>query len=175
MPNNGLPSINALLVQPNGLVLVAGTAPNFLVRLRPDGSSDPTFTNPGIDNVINSMAITPTGQIVAGGYFLNAGGQRRMGLVRLTAGNVLHVAANQFLELATAAYPNPARAELHLALDMAARPTRAVLLDAVGRVVLQQSVAQPNPVLSTIALVPGCYVLRVDYATGPVTRRIVIE
>ena len=49
------------------------------------------------------------------------------------------------------------------------------LLDALGRVALSQVVAGPEPTLSTAGLPAGVYVLRVEYAAGTVTRRIVLE
>ena len=50
------------------------------------------------------------------------------------------------------------------------------LLDALGRVVLTQAVAQPALTLDVAALPPGTYLLRVAYASGPpATRRVVLE
>ena len=54
-------------------------------------------------------------------------------------------------------------------------PRRVQLLDALGRVVLSQPTAGPDLTLDVAALPAGAYVLRVDYAAGPVARRVVLE
>lgn len=173
LPPNA-PYILKLQVQPNGYSLISGGLPAYFTRLLPDGSVDASFTSPVFDNVVNDISIATNGQLVLGGTFLTVGGQRRVGLVRLNAANVLTVQAQQ-KNLSAVAYPNPAHAQLHLALEASARPQRVSLLDEVGRTVLSKTVIQPNVELNTAGLAPGCYVLRVEYATGPVTHRIVIE
>jgi hypothetical protein len=70
----------------------------------------------------------------------------------------------------------PAHNQLHLKLDAAARPQSVTLTDVTGRVVLHQLInAQTAPTLNTSALAVGTYLLRVDYASGSVTRRIAVK
>jgi hypothetical protein len=40
---------------------------------------------------------------------------------------------------------------------------------------VNQPVTQPELTLNTASLARGLYVLRVDYANGPATRRVVLE
>jgi uncharacterized delta-60 repeat protein len=165
--------IYGIATQPNGRLLLSGY-PNFFIRLLPDGSLDTSFTSPGLNNRVADFAITPTGQILAGGYFSTVGGQRRMGLVRLNAANVLRVADKQ-VAASTEVWPNPSHGKLQLALQQSAHPQRVSLFNALGAQVLTQPVALAELTLNTAALAPGVYVLRVDYAAGFVTRRVVLE
>ncbi len=54
-----------------------------LVRLRPDGSPDPTFS-PEFNGTVNALAIQPDGKIVAVGSFSAVNGELRRNIVRLT-------------------------------------------------------------------------------------------
>ena len=78
-PNaNGL--VRSIVVQPDGRILIGGDfttlAPNggasvvrnYLARLNPDGTVDPTF-NPNPNSSIEAMALQPDGKIVLGGDF----------------------------------------------------------------------------------------------------------
>jgi uncharacterized delta-60 repeat protein len=76
----GLQLVDALLVQPDGKILVGGNflfyngddaAPDNLLRLNADGSRDTTF-NPGgagTNNGVLSLALQPDGKIIVGGTF----------------------------------------------------------------------------------------------------------
>lgn len=86
---------NAILVQPDGKVLVAGQGGNpngnfVLLRVLPDGTPDPTFGTDGLTNnsfSINNfsgayaLALQPDGRIVAGGY-AKAGISHNLAIVR---------------------------------------------------------------------------------------------
>ena len=183
--------VNKLLLQPNGRLLLGGKALLPLVptavqsptgmagscRVLASGAVDTAYDparGPGA-NVLD-MLLEPDGAIVAAGTFTEVGtpGQVYHGLVRLRDTNVLAVATAQ-AGPATAAWPVPAHGQLHLALDAEAHPRQIQLLDALGRTVLTQAVATPNCLVNTAALPAGVYLLRVDYATGPVSRRVVLE
>ena len=79
--------VQAVLVQPDGKVLVGGlfttyngnaNAPDYLVRLLPDGTLDPTF-NPGgtgasggggpVSGGVYALALQPDGKVLVGGRF----------------------------------------------------------------------------------------------------------
>ena len=71
----------AVVIQPDGKIVVAGTAGEdmALVRYLPDGKPDPDFgqggttiTSLGSESVANGVALTPGGQIVTAGYTLGA-------------------------------------------------------------------------------------------------------
>ncbi|MCI1188603.1 T9SS type A sorting domain-containing protein [Hymenobacter sp. DH14] len=187
----GLPvsRVSKLLVQANGRVLVGGyfvqpTTPPAgqmpyeagLGRLLATGAFDSSFDpTRGPQMVVADMLVQPDGAIVAVGAFTAAGGQAYHGLVRLRDANVLAVAGPQPLLARTEAWPVPARGQLHLALAAEAHPRQVQLLDALGRSVLTQLLTTAECTVNTAALPAGVYLLRVDYATGPVSRRVVLE
>ena len=85
----------AILVQPDGRIVVAGTATNatedfVLVRYRDDGSLDPTFgiggvvtTDLGADDDVTALGILPDGRLVAAGTSGTDSGDRlALALVR---------------------------------------------------------------------------------------------
>ena len=167
----------------NGRILLAGSyinvgagTPAGLVRLNPDCSYDASFTPtfPG-STYLTALALQPNEGILVAGNFTQVSGTPRAFLARLTAPNVLGVSARQ-AEPATEAWPVPAHGQLHLQLDAAARPQNVLLADALGRPVLHQSAAARQTLtLNTAALPAGVYLLRVEYASGTVTRRVVLE
>ncbi len=83
--------IEAVLLQPDGKILVAGRFMNFdnipfahLVRLNADGSIDPTFVNRnGFDKNVYAMALQSDQKIIVGGSFLNFNGVAQKRLLRL--------------------------------------------------------------------------------------------
>jgi len=84
-------SVNSLVVQANGKVLiggyfttVGGAARQFLARLNADGSLNTGF-NPSVDNSVSSLAVQADGKVLIGGYFGTVGGVARNGIARLNA------------------------------------------------------------------------------------------
>jgi uncharacterized delta-60 repeat protein len=78
-PNaNGL--VRTAVVQPDGKILIGGDfttlAPNgrlpvtrnYIARLNPDGTVDPTF-NPSANGIVQAIALQPDGKIIVGGDF----------------------------------------------------------------------------------------------------------
>jgi uncharacterized delta-60 repeat protein len=192
MPYSG---VNVVAGQPDGRLVVGGyvqksnqynSPVTLLARLEANGQLDPTFDSNFITNpiptpsplytryAVSDVLMQPDGAIVVGGYFLQAGSQSVTSLVRLLPTGVLAVRAAQ-AGRSIQAWPVPAREVLHLQLEVSARPQRVRLLDALGKTVLSQSTMAASLTLNTAALAPGLYVLRVDYASGPATRRIVVE
>ncbi|UOQ54414.1 T9SS type A sorting domain-containing protein [Hymenobacter cellulosivorans] len=181
---NGYGAIWAFALQPNGRILFSANGQE-LGRLLPNGQADPSFgavtfgsvnffTTPGYGGGLNDILMQSDGNIVVGGYFNTVNGQPTVSLARLTAPNVLHVASAQ-LEARTQAWPVPAHETLNLSLDAAAQPESVQLLDNLGRTVLRQSVAQAELSVPLRQVKAGVYLLRVNYANGPVTRRVVVE
>jgi hypothetical protein len=171
-----IPYVFHIAVQPNGrLLLGISSATVGTTRLLSTGVPDASYTAPaGPASSVHRLLIQPDGAIMAVGDFIAAGGQAISGVVRLLDDNVLSV-SNQQLAALTQAWPVPAHGQLHLHLDAASRPQRVELLDALGRVALTQPTSQPELTLDTTPLRSGNYVLRVHYAGGPVTRRVVVE
>ena len=95
---NANATIHVVVVQPDGKILIGGEfttlspnggAPvtrNRIARLNPDGTLDFTF-NPNSDGAVLSIVVQADGKILAGGGFLNIGGQMRNHIARLDATN----------------------------------------------------------------------------------------
>lgn len=99
--NYGNPEVNAMVLDPDGKVLiggqftkVGGTGRNRIARLNPDGSLDDGF-NPatGIEGgdypTVLSMALQPGGKVLIGGQFETVAGVSRRGFARLSSEGVL--------------------------------------------------------------------------------------
>ena len=85
-------TVNALLVQPDGTVVVGGAFLNFngavatrIARLTPIGALDATFiSGTGFDNSVNALALQSSdNKIVVGGAFTTYAGASSVGLARL--------------------------------------------------------------------------------------------
>ncbi len=87
---DGTHSDNALVLQPDGKILVngriSGGANYNVIRLNADGSLDTSFNVAGgADLGINKIALQPDGKILVGGSFTAIGGQTRNSVARLNA------------------------------------------------------------------------------------------
>ena len=108
-------TVNVVVVQPDGKILVGGDfftlSPNggaavtrtFIARLNPDGTLDAAF-NPSADSQVLSIALQPDGKILVGGRFSNIGGQLRNRLARLDSATGL---ADSFDPNASNSFANP--------------------------------------------------------------------
>lgn len=181
---SGLPTIAtvySLALQPNGRVLVGGgfTSPttNHLARLLPSGQLDASFTATANPNrIVLSVLVQPDGGIMLGGYFTAVGGQPAVSVARITAPNVLAVAAPTALAMRTEVWPVPAHGLLHVAPDAHAQPRTVELCDALGRRVRTLPVTNVTDLILDIAGLPtGVYLLRVHYAAGTATRQVAIQ
>jgi len=72
----------AIVVQPDGKILLGGLGSVSVVRLNSDGSADNTF-NSNLGAPVLSIAVQPDGRIIAGGGFDHAGSQGIYNLARL--------------------------------------------------------------------------------------------
>jgi len=89
--------VNAVLVQPDGKVLVTGDftrvnglTRNRIARLEADGSVDTTFDpGAGLDSWGHCLALQPDGKIIVGGIFANVGGVAKRGIARLNTDGTL--------------------------------------------------------------------------------------
>lgn len=111
-------SVQALAVQPDGKILVAGAFSNLgspgLVRLNPDGSLDASFSvgaGPGKESAddppasLHALVLQPDGKILAGGDFTRFDFEPRHGVVRLNPDGSLDESfeADTMLQVATLA------------------------------------------------------------------------
>ena len=178
---------NSLAVQPNGRLLLGGDFPNpgggFFgsCRLLPGGALDPSYNSRrGPYTTVSKVLVQPDGALLFAGIFQEVVGLPVSGLARMLDPNVLsaHAPASPDDEPALLAWPVPARDVLHLRLPAGRMARQAALLDALGRVMLCQTLlaGQLVPVLPTAGLPPGGYLLRVTFASGPPAyRRVVVE
>jgi uncharacterized delta-60 repeat protein len=174
-------AVITVAIQPNGRVLVGsgygndGTpATTPLLRLLDTGALDPSFGTTATPNdAVAALLMQPDGAIVVGGSFTTAGGQPAVGVARLLASNVLAIPAAK-APGSFSVWPVPAHGQLHAAAEADAQ--RAELLDALGRVVWQQTLRGAGEfTVATENLLAGVYVLRVQYASGMVARRVAVE
>lgn len=93
-------TVGAVLVQPNGQILISGTFDTFngishqrIARLNSDGSADSTFVA-ATDATVLAMALQINGQIVIGGAFSTVNSAARSNLARLNADGTLDTAFN---------------------------------------------------------------------------------
>ena len=167
--------VNGRVLLGSNFVTVNDTGRGSLIRLNPDGSYDTSFANVIDSPWVTALALQPNESIVVGGGFTSINGQAwATSLARITAPNVLAVSGRQSTAR-TDAWPNPAHGHLNLSLDAAAKPQKLVLFDALGKTVLSQVVTKAEVSLPLHTISAGVYLLRVDYADGPVTRRVVVE
>ncbi|MEJ0001875.1 MAG: peptidoglycan-binding protein [bacterium] len=91
------PGVFALVLQPDGKVLVGGSfsaydgaTTNMLVRLNADGSRDETFTSlfTGI-STLTALALQPDGKYIVGGNFIAYGADTPSRIMRLNADGTL--------------------------------------------------------------------------------------
>ena len=83
----------AAVVQADGKIVIGGRfgavngiVRNNIARLNPDGTLDRSFAEQeGLNGQVNALAIQPSGQIVAGGTFSQAGQREILNLVRYHA------------------------------------------------------------------------------------------
>jgi uncharacterized delta-60 repeat protein len=97
LPLLDLGRVNAVAVQPDGRILVAGDFRTVdgldyvgIVRLHPDGTVDPSFDPgggiEGVDAEIHAMLLLPDGDILIGGEFSSYDGVPVNGLARINGG-----------------------------------------------------------------------------------------
>lgn len=88
---SGFPSLNDVLLQPDGKIVVVGGFSTYgpanrsgIVRINPDGSLDPSF-DPGsaFYGTPYSVALQPDGKLVVVGNFTNYNGYTRNRIIRL--------------------------------------------------------------------------------------------
>jgi len=181
-PASATGSVNCILLQPNGRMLLSGTyaaagLPTNLTRLLLNGQADASFAATAVPNsTVRALLIQPDGKIVLGGSFTSVDGQPSQDLARITAPSVLSVAAPQAVANRTKVWPVPAHTNLMVAPDASAHPQALDLLDLLGRTVHHQLLNGAAPVSLPVANLPaGMYLLRVSYAEGAVVRRVQVQ
>ena len=111
-------AVRVIVVQPDGRIIVGGSFTTFndlpreyLVRLNPNGSVDPTFVGPDFTQAYNwkvsSLALQPDGRILVGGRFFFGIEQltQKSGIIRVLANGSLD--ASFVTDRGASAYGNP--------------------------------------------------------------------
>lgn len=172
-PTNSTDYINAVTLQPDGKILVAGsyfTTPERnlgLIRLTANGELDTTFSDDGKANYVvpgdngvsvYDMDLQSTGQILVSGYAANDfmlarifSGSEELGLAETATATALF-------------YPNPANGQLFFTDNIRA----ASIYTIDGKLALQQEVSG-HADISTLA--KGIYVIALTTTDGHVSRR----
>lgn len=177
--------VRSIVIQPNQRIFFGGlldngalTAGAGTARLLADGTSDASYLpTQGPRYFVNKVAVQPDGRLVAAGSFSTVSGVPIVGITRLLDQNVLAVYSAQ-PAVSFQAWPIPTHDNLHVQVESAAHPHTLTLLNVLGQVVLQQSIAQGSEselTLSVQHLPAGCYIVRVAYAQSVATRQIVIQ
>ena len=90
-------SLNKILIQPDGKILVSGLSGNSyrLARLSGDGTFDPVFSNNAVFNsTISAIVLQPDGKIIVGGYFSTCNAAAAAGIVRLNPDGTVDATLN---------------------------------------------------------------------------------
>lgn len=79
-------NLNRILVMPDGNIIIAHNAGARLVRMKPDGTIDPSFTFSGVgfNGSVSALELADDGSIWVGGSFTTFNGANARGVVRLT-------------------------------------------------------------------------------------------
>ena len=172
-PTNSTDYINAVALQPDGKILVAGsyyTTPERnmgLIRLTANGELDTTFSDDGKANYVvpgdngvsvYDMDLQSTGQILISGYAAND-----FMLARIFSGNE-ELGLSEAITSSALFYPNPAKGQLFVADNI--QTLSIYTID--GKLTLQQEVSGRADV-STLAR--GIYVVELTASNGLISRR----
>lgn len=103
-PVNDNAQVNAIVVQPDGKILIGGNftavdgvTRNNMARLNADGSLDQGF-DPNVDGSVHAIVVQPDGRIFVGGSMNRVGGAERASLARLNANGSLDTSFGQITQ-----------------------------------------------------------------------------
>jgi uncharacterized delta-60 repeat protein len=175
-------NVRSIALQPNGRLLLSGNydylsyQEPFLERLLINGAQDASFSQAILpDDQTLCIQLQPDGKVLLGGNFQNVGPYVTQALARIIIPGIVTKTTVPQTASATKVWPVPTRGELNIELDAQANPQRVSLYNALGQVVRTQLVSKVGFTLNTATLPTGTYLLQVEYANGPVMRRVVIE
>lgn len=125
----------------------------------------------GLNNVVFNTAVTPTGEVIAGGDFTTVGdGSKITAYFGIYDYRLVSVPAEVAGSAAPILAPNPATSTVYL--TRAPAGLAVSLLDATGRLVGSSLTdARGTAMLHVLGLPVGLYIVR----CGPLTRRLVVE
>lgn len=158
-----------VLLQPDGKILTAGVydittgdVPFWVTRHNTDGSLDSDFSTDGsttvglsgFDTYARAMDLTPSGDLIVGGYENSADPDLR--LLKLKTG--LNIGVNELESRTVSIYPNPTTNVLHLDLSEFEAGMKAIrVFDGTGRLVHESSANESKVKLDIESLAGGIY------------------
>lgn len=158
-----------VLLQPDGKILTAGVydittgdVPFWVTRLNTDGTLDTDFSTDGsttvglsgFDTYARAMDLTPSGDLIVGGYENSAEPDIR--LLKLKTG--LNIGVKELETKSVSIYPNPTTDVLNLDLSEFEAGIKAVrVFDGTGRLVHESSTDQSKIRLELELLADGVY------------------
>ena len=95
---NPLPEVppSSVSAQADGKIIIVGSffqvgaeTRHGVARLNADGSVDTTFSDPGVNSEVKTLAVQPDGKVLIGGGFTTVAGQPRLSMARLNADGTL--------------------------------------------------------------------------------------
>lgn len=165
---------SSLLIQPDGKILATGfqtgmsSYEKYIVRMRTDGSIDPTF-NSDIDNVINASSFQQDGKILVGGWFGHAGAQPVGRVARLQ--NEGSLETREFSATA-AIYPNPVADLAHVDFDQRVNYVITVC-DVFGKQLEKISGSDHAAGIDFSKCQSGMYLLRIECDNATTIKKII--
>ncbi len=129
-------TINAILLQPDGRIVVGGafttfnnTAREYLARLLPDGSLDATFVGPDFASAsgwsVYSLALQTDGKLLVGGSFYFSGNPFKSGLCRVASTGALD---GTFTGVTNGAHASGSTGSLRNIDQIAVQPDNKILI-----------------------------------------------
>ncbi len=166
--------IHCMALQADGRILIGGEfstydgiGRNRIARLNSDGSLDMGF-NPGTgaSATIHALALQPDGKALIGGAFTSYNGTGRNRVARLY--NDIGSGVRENESPALFVHPNPTTGTITLQLPLQAGASRLSVLDATGRLVLAQPIANTSgPITVDLSShESGVYFVQVRFADG---------
>jgi uncharacterized delta-60 repeat protein len=190
-------NINALLIQPDGKILAAGSANDdnnanksdfAMARYLQDGTLDAAFNSGGIvttdigsvNNFGQAIALQPDGKIILAGMS-SYDGNYKISVARYTSGQALGVGNISLDQNQILLYPNPSSGQATLAYSLKNPEDITIqLLDADGRLVetfvhqaLQEAGTHQLEMRFPESLPPGNYTVAISTAKGRVGVKVV--
>jgi len=162
--------LTTMILQPDGKILTGGLydiisggdQPFWVTRINNDGTFDTDFSQDGSTTValtgisfsVNSMGLTPNGDLIVGAEETSGNGDLR--LLKLKTG--LNIGINDLEAVKVSVYPNPTTDVLNLDLNDFEPGQKAIrIFDGTGRLVLETSTTRSNYKLEVETLIDGIY------------------
>lgn len=180
---------NAVLVQPDGKILLGGSFFNFvggtvtdclIIRFTSDGDLDPSFGTNGVfktgvcsgTDAISAMAFDSDFKLIVGGQG-NYGSNFDFIVGRLTLDEALSVVKSESTIPEFTIYPNPAKNLLNIKSNNTILSFQ--LFDLNGKLLLTQDIQNKIYSIDTSNLIPGSYILKLNTINDVISKKLIIH